>query len=189
MKVCAYCNTRNEDSASHCVSCNGSVFEYICGNCGRQFGGGAYCPACGVKVGQAPRVCPECGTKYYSNACPNCGYTRQRRVQQSQAESQPQPVVHNHYTIQNNPAPERSAPQSAPRSNNIGCGTILLWIFFFPIMLVVTLFKSNLKPITKVILFLLLLGLLCGGYKYGNGEGLPETEITSEITVCEPAFH
>lgn len=47
---------------------------YNCENCGSKFEDGLYCPKCGVKVGEDAKVCPSCRTKYYTNACPNCGY-------------------------------------------------------------------------------------------------------------------
>lgn len=163
MKICVFCNTQNEDNATHCISCNGNVFDHICDNCGKRFGDGAYCPSCGVKAGQTAKICPECNTKYYSNACPNCGYTGKKKP------VQPQQVIHNHYTVQTTPTVERAtAPVKA--KSNVGCGTVLLWIFFFPIMLFVAICKSNMKPVSKFIIILLILGIVFGGGKVGSGK-------------------
>ena len=74
MKICSFCNTKNEDNAVKCVSCGANSFKYKCNNCGTVFADGVHCPHCGVKVGQQARVCPKCNTQYYSNACPTCGY-------------------------------------------------------------------------------------------------------------------
>lgn len=75
MKVCQFCGTENEDSATVCTSCGANKFRYKCDNCGTVFGKGKYCPNCGVKVGTKAKKCPRCGTNYYSSACPDCGYT------------------------------------------------------------------------------------------------------------------
>lgn len=75
MKVCQFCGTENEDSATVCTSCGANEFQYKCENCGTIFGKEKYCPQCGVKVGAKPKKCWRCGTNYYSSACPDCGYT------------------------------------------------------------------------------------------------------------------
>lgn len=181
MKICVFCNTQNENDAPHCISCNGNIFDHICDNCGRQFRDGTFCPSCGVKVGQTAKICPECNTRYYSNACPNCGYTRRKK------QVQPQQVIHNHYTtVQAAPTVTRTTAPARARSNT-GCGTILLWIFLFPIMLLVTIFKSNLKPFTKIIIVLLLLGLIGGGSKLNSGSDKKTSSNSSKYSVSTTA--
>lgn len=73
MKVCQFCGTENEDSATVCTSCGANEFHYKCENCGAIFEG-KRCPQCGVKVGAKAKKCPHCGTDYYSSTCPDCGY-------------------------------------------------------------------------------------------------------------------
>ena len=78
MKICSYCDSPCEDSAKVCPACGANVvsdYKVKCGNCGHIFDRSAYCPNCGVKVGQKAKKCPRCGNEYYSNACPSCGYT------------------------------------------------------------------------------------------------------------------
>ena len=95
MKKCKYCGTLNDNSAIRCKGCTANEFTYICDNCGSEITDGNYCSRCGVKVGSVRQVCPECGTVYYSNACPNCGFTRGRteehviRVEDSEEDDGP----------------------------------------------------------------------------------------------------
>ena len=66
MKVCSYCGTENPNNAVMCENCGAHEFKHKCNNCGTVFAEGEYCPKCGVKAGQRPRVCPNCGREYYS---------------------------------------------------------------------------------------------------------------------------
>ncbi len=75
MKVCKFCSTKNQDSATVCSSCGGDDFKYECANCGTVFEEGNFCPKCGVKAGAKAKKCPNCGAEYYSVACPDCGCT------------------------------------------------------------------------------------------------------------------
>lgn len=75
MKICSFCNTENKDAAIKCASCGGNSFKQKCDNCGTVFADGVHCPHCGVKVGEKAKTCPKCHKQYYSNACPDCGYT------------------------------------------------------------------------------------------------------------------
>ena len=75
MKVCKFCGSENQDSATVCSSCGGNEFKHKCGNCGTLFEEGNFCPKCGVKAGAKAKRCPNCGAEYFSAACPDCGYT------------------------------------------------------------------------------------------------------------------
>lgn len=74
MKICRYCNCENSNKISICSYCGANEFSYKCENCENVFDEGLFCPRCGVKAGQKPKVCPNCEKKYYSNVCPDCGY-------------------------------------------------------------------------------------------------------------------
>ncbi len=142
MKVCQYCGSECDDGEKVCHSCGASEFSNKCRNCGTVFDS-AFCPNCGVKVGQKPRVCPKCGNEYYTNACPNCGYNG---------------------SVQNT-SPTANTFQTAPVTNNdrnskgkTSVGTILLWIFFLPIMVIVAIWKSEkLDRKWKIILTVIIL--------------------------------
>ena len=124
MKVCKFCGTRAENSASHCLSCGSNVFLHVCENCGHTFDSG-FCPNCGVKAGAAKKVCPECGTFYFTNACPNCGYTPARKPIVQRVE---QTVVHKHVyeePVRTSPTPTR-ARQIRKKGKGCGCGTFIL---------------------------------------------------------------
>ena len=144
MKVCKYCDSECNDGEKTCHSCGASEFSNKCRNCGTVFDSG-FCPNCGVKVGQKPRVCPKCGNEYYTNACPNCGYN---------GLGQNSPVA--------NPFQTSSAANSS-NNNQSNKGkplivTILLWIFFLPIMAIVTIWKSEkLDKKWKIILTVIIL--------------------------------
>ena len=129
MKICKYCDSVNEDSASVCKSCGASDFKYKCNNCGTEFEEGDCCPECGLKIGSRPKTCPVCQTEYYSNACPNCGY------------------------LSNTPF---SSAGSTEHKKNLFlwvCG----WLFFFPIPLSVMICRSQkLKKPAKIAFMILL---------------------------------
>ena len=74
MKICEYCGSLCSDNETICASCGASSFKNKCNNCGNVFKDGAFCPVCGVAVGQRPRRCPFCKTDYYTRACPTCGF-------------------------------------------------------------------------------------------------------------------
>ena len=118
MKICMFCNTENEDNAVKCTSCGANSFKYKCGNCGTLFADGVHCPHCGVKVGQKARICPQCNTQYYSNACPTCGY------------------------VQNNSAATDNAAQPVKTKRKTWLW-VLGWIFIFPLPLTLILIKKQ----------------------------------------------
>lgn len=114
MKVCKYCNSLAYDSERKCKSCGASDFAYQCDNCG-AVSSTKYCPTCGMKIGSKIFVCPVCKTRYGTPACPNCGYT--------------------------SAAPGGSTREQPEKKTTFG--TVLLWILFLPIMLLITVWKSK----------------------------------------------
>lgn len=77
-----------------------------CNQCGAELMDGAkFCPSCGAKVEQQPKVptCPQCGQEINPSAafCPNCGFNLRQGGQAPAPQPAPQPA----------PAP---APQPAP---------------------------------------------------------------------------
>ncbi|HAY73669.1 MAG TPA: hypothetical protein DCY31_07495 [Ruminococcaceae bacterium] len=142
MKVCQYCNSECDDGEKACHSCGASEFSNKCRNCGTVFDSG-FCPNCGVKVGQKPRVCPKCGNEYYTNACPNCGYNG---------------LVQNAPPTANTFQPAYVTNSNRNRKSKTSIGTILLWIFFLPIMAIVAIWKSEkLDKKWKIILTVIIL--------------------------------
>jgi len=138
MKVCQYCGKVTDDSKKECNACGSAEFSHQCENCGTVFDS-AFCPNCGTKAGKKASVCPDCGTRYFSAACPNCGYSPARKA-----------AFH-----RNAPAPWPTSP--APEKKKVSVGIILLWIFFWPIMTVITIWKSKMGMVWKVVLTLLIL--------------------------------
>ena len=136
MKICEFCGSVNADNSEKCASCGSSTFKYKCNNCGAEFQQGVYCPHCGVKAGQQPRVCPVCQTQYYSNACPTCGYVPQSR----------QPVQ---------PAAAPVYPTAPPKKRKTWLW-VLGWIFIFPVPLTIIIAKSNMKKGWKIALIIAL---------------------------------
>ncbi len=139
MKVCKYCGILNDDSAATCSGCGSPEFSNKCANCGAVFDSG-FCPSCGTKAGAKAFACPHCGTRYFSAACPNCGYSAAREA----AEQKTNTV----YTI-------RTEPEEQKKAGTFG--KVLLWIFFFPIMAVVAIWKSKMHIVWKILLTLLIL--------------------------------
>ena len=150
MKVCSFCGTKNTEDAVRCVSCSATAFENICENCGQRYAGN-FCPGCGVAAAQDAKLCPECGRKYYTNACPDCGYHPGRKK-----ETVTERVVVREVPVQTS-APAQSVPA---QKSKIGCGTILLWICFPPIMATVAIIRSSMKPFWKFVLVIALWAIL-----------------------------
>jgi hypothetical protein len=124
MLICKYCNTRNQDGSLVCFACGASDFKHKCENCGTVFEKSNFCPQCGVKAGARPKVCPRCGTRYYSAACPDCGYIRSQGAVPAAAAYTTPPYYD---------AP--SPPQPARR--RLTWLWVLGWIFIFPLPLTV----------------------------------------------------
>lgn len=126
MKICKYCQSTCDDTATVCPSCGAKEFKYQCENCGNVFDDGLYCQKCGVKVGSKAKSCPNCATEYYSAACPNCGYT---------ANSQ------NSYSTVTPIMPDTAFSQ--PKKKRKTWLWVLGWIFIFPVPLTVLLIKNQ----------------------------------------------
>lgn len=140
MKVCTYCDSICADDATVCKNCNGKDFRFRCENCGTEFEEGRFCPSCGVRVGQKAKTCPRCGQTYYSPACPSCGYLPTRNAAPAQ-------TIAHETTVQ---------PQ---KRRNVTLGSILLWIFFTPIMGIIELWRAPKLPIwAKLVLTTLIAG-------------------------------
>ena len=153
MKVCKYCGTPNDNESTKCQACGAADFSYKCGNCGTVFNS-SFCPTCGTKAGLDAMKCPDCGTRYYSAACPNCGYSAARKaasrdIRSIQNASNSRPISAT--TIQ------PSLNEATPKKK----GTfwkVLLWIFFFPIMATIAIWKSKMHIAWKIVLTVLLFG-------------------------------
>ena len=122
MKICSYCNTENENSATVCRACGANVFKKKCGNCGFTYETGEYCPNCGVKFGAAPKICPACRTEYYSPSCPQCGYNPAKQV------TEPNVVY-----VEEAPQPKR----------RLTWLWVLGWIFVFPVPLMILIIRNK----------------------------------------------
>lgn len=136
MKVCKYCNSLANDSALECSNCGASDFGYKCETCG-TVSSSRFCQSCGLKIGPQVEICPTCGTRFLTPTCPRCGY----------------PNVRMDYDPN-----EQKQSNSEKAEKKTGIGTILLWIFFLPIMLLITVWKSKkLAAVWKVLITCLVL--------------------------------
>ena len=124
MKVCAYCNSKNDDNATSCVKCNASEFHNICNNCQTVFDTG-FCPTCGTRAGETAKTCPNCGTKTFSAFCPACGTSLSANVSTrgTSAPSTPTNIVVNLN-------PQQQLPVAVPPKQ--GNGKIITLTIFFP---------------------------------------------------------
>jgi len=153
MKICNYCGSENDDSAAKCISCGAAAFSYKCGNCGTVFSSG-FCPNCGVKAGTRPSVCPDCGATYYTAACPRCGYSPARETAE---RNQSQTIV------------IRQEPVAATHKRRVTFGIVLLWLFFFPVMVVVSIWRApKLSLVWKIVLTALFAGFILYSYYFSN---------------------
>lgn len=151
MKICDYCGLENDDSAATCASCGAVTFSNECGHCGTVFSS-AYCPNCGVKAGAKPFVCPDCGETYFSAACPRCGYSPAREA--AERNQSPAIIV-------------RQEPADAAQKRRVTFGIVLLWFFFFPVMIVVSIWRAQkLSLALKIVLTALFAGLIVYSYYY-----------------------
>lgn len=136
MKVCKYCNSLANDSALECDNCGASDFGYQCENCG-TVSSSRFCPSCGLKIGPRIEICPTCGTQFQTPTCPRCGYPNVRSDYSSDHQGQ---------------------PSTGKAEKKTTVGTILLWIFFLPVMLLITVWKSpKLALVWKVLITCLVL--------------------------------
>ncbi len=165
MKVCKYCNSLAYDSDRKCRSCGASDFAYKCENCGTVTDS-RICPSCGYKVGPGSVTCPSCGQRYVAASCPRCGYPATRS---------------------GGNGGEGNAPKPEDTKQKTGIGTILLWIFFLPVMLLITVWKTKkLAVVWKVLITCLVLAFeflpnILVPYS-GSAQSTPESEsVTASI--------
>ena len=91
-------------------------------------------------------MCPKCGNEYYTNACPNCGYNGSvQNAHQTTTAFQTSPAANSFNNNRHN-------------KSKTSIGTILLWIFLLPVMVIVTIWKSEkLDKKWKIILTVIIL--------------------------------
>lgn len=155
MKICAYCDSVNDDSAKVCTACGASKFKNKCNNCGNVFET-AFCPVCGTKAGAQAKVCPQCGERYFTPACPKCGHNGILNRTQQPVEEAPQRVVVEYVT----------RTEDKPKKK-VTFGKVLLWIFFLPIMAIIAIWRSKLAVKWKIVLTAVVVVLMLL-YTYGN---------------------
>lgn len=154
MKICAYCGTANPDSALLCKACGAGEFKNNCNNCGTVFESN-FCPTCGTKAGAKPRVCPRCSESHFTPACPRCGYVPGANKGAEPAKPRPQVVVQ--------PVPVVQTIEKEKKK--ITFGTVLLWIFFWPVMAVVAAHNIEmLKKACKLFLAVIISMIILGSY-------------------------
>jgi hypothetical protein len=107
-----------------------------------------------VKAGRQSSVCPDCGASYFSAACPRCGYSPARDA-----------AEHDHrQTIVIQREPDNAAPKK-----RVTFGTVLLWFFFFPVMVIVAIWRAQkLSIVWKIVLTVLFAGFILYSYYYGS---------------------
>lgn len=143
VKVCKYCHTECDEQTKSCPSCGSNDFNHKCANCGTEYTS-AFCPNCGIKFDAKKHICPTCGNSFYTNACPTCGYTINKST----------PKVKENPT--SNTTSSTVYMSTKPKKKKNIWATILLWLFFFPIMVFVAIWKSKMSQKTKIILTVIL---------------------------------
>lgn len=119
-----------------------------------------YCEKCGYPLNDNANFCPKCGTNVLTNISSN----------------------------NTSSAPSSLNPAHAHRNKKITFGIVLLWIFFFPVMVIITIAKSATltKPI-KAILIIAFVILLILASVFSNEKGTsPTIDTTSNQTVDTP---
>ena len=102
------------------------------------------CHSCGAS--EFSNKCRNCGTVFDSGFCPNCGYNGSvQNAHQTTNVFQTAPAANSFNNNRNN-------------KSKTSIGTILLWIFFLPVMVIVTIWKSEkLDKKWKIILTVIIL--------------------------------
>ena len=102
------------------------------------------CHSCGAS--EFSNKCRNCGTVFDSGFCPNCGYNGSvQNAHQTTTAFQTSPAANSFNNNRNN-------------KSKTSIGTILLWIFFLPVMVIVTIWKSEkLDKKWKIILTVIIL--------------------------------
>lgn len=185
MKVCKYCGTTNEIATLKCLACGASDFSYKCGSCGTIFGSG-YCPTCGTKAGAEAIKCPDCGARYFSAACPNCGYSAARRA--ARREFNPAQNTTGNYAIPARTLRPSLGEEPVQPRKRVTFGKVLLWIFFFPIMLVIAIWKSGMHWFWKIVLTLLILMFLGSYSTRSSTSSYDNSSTTRPVITARPAY-
>lgn len=102
------------------------------------------CHSCGAS--EFSNKCLNCGTVFDSGFCPNCGYNGSvQNAHQTTTAFQTSPAANSFNNNRHN-------------KSKTSIGTILLWIFFLPVMVIVTIWKSEkLDKKWKIILTVIIL--------------------------------
>ncbi len=102
------------------------------------------CHSCGAS--EFSNKCRNCGTVFDSGFCPNCGYNGSvQNAHQTTTAFQTSPAANSFNNNRHN-------------KSKTSIGTILLWIFFLPVMVIVTIWKSEkLDKKWKIILTVIIL--------------------------------
>lgn len=132
VKICSHCRSKTRLDVERCPSCGGSEFWYKCANCGKIFNT-PFCPSCGLKAGEQPKKCPKCRKQYFTASCPDCGWNPAHDDIERVLTQQTQ---HSVQIIQATPVGQTS-------KKKVSFWTILLWIFFLPIMGCIAIWKSK----------------------------------------------
>lgn len=72
MKFCSACGAQGSAGIRRCNVCGSDQFLFVCENCGARFAS-LRCPQCGVSRESRERVCPNCGRHTFDIRCPDCG--------------------------------------------------------------------------------------------------------------------
>jgi rRNA maturation protein Nop10 len=72
MKICSSCDAKANSDVRKCPVCGAGSFFYVCDNCGTRFET-THCPQCGVARECREKVCPNCGRHTFDPRCPDCG--------------------------------------------------------------------------------------------------------------------
>lgn len=128
-------------------------------------------------MGVVMKFCQKCGNQIDNNAqfCPVCGTPQQQITNNPQGQYKYSPQNQNVVYVQ---------PQQLEKKK-AGCGTILLWIFFCPIMLWVHAFRK--KQIGWFLLAVIVTSLFFGVFIGYNGNGAKYTK--APLTKPHPSLY
>jgi len=130
MKVCKYCNKENKDENLNCDSCGANGFNYKCNNCKTLFDT-AFCPTCGIKADEKPKICKRCGTKSFELFCPKCGTDLMNTYNDTNDN-------YNNISIEIETIPEVEVHKNNYRKKNKGCLIFILIVFIFSVLMAIT---------------------------------------------------
>ena len=72
MKICSSCGAGASSGIRRCLACGSNLFFYVCENCGTKYET-LRCPQCGVARESREKICPNCGRHSFDTRCPDCG--------------------------------------------------------------------------------------------------------------------